>query len=156
MEPAGMIPTQRQIDLMDSKDRAHYPKQIRLTSSERRAKEDETRETQKHNDFIAFLHRHKRVFGYVHANPSKRSRIRPGWPDFTVICKVTLGQATKNAACLIEFKNPSGRLSKDQVNCFNELSNAGIDVFICTTHKDAIEQVLEYFELPLDLPDDKQ
>jgi len=147
-----MIPTQRQIDLMDPKDRAQFPKQIRLTSSERAAQQEETRESKKHDDFIAFLHRHKRVFGFVHANPSKRSRIRPGWPDFTVICKVAL----KNAACLIEFKNPSGRLSRDQVNCFNELSSAGIDVFICTTHKDAIEQVLEYFELPSDLPDDQQ
>jgi len=151
-----MIPTQRQIDLMDPKDRAQYPRAIRLTSSERKAQQEETRETQKHDDFIAFLRRHKRVFGFVHANPTKRSRIRAGWPDFSVFCKVALGNRLKTCACLIEFKNPNGRLSRDQINCFNELSTAGIDVFICTTHKDAIEQVLEYFELPSDLPDDQQ
>ena len=151
-----MIPTQRQIDLMDPRDRAQYPKKIRLTTSERKAAEDETRETQKHDDFISFLRRHKRMFAYVHANTSKRSTIRRGWPDFTVLCKVALGHRLKACACLIEFKNPGARLSRDQVEVFNELSSAGIDVFVCTTHKDAIAQVFEYFELPLDLPDDKQ
>jgi hypothetical protein len=151
-----MIPTQRQIDLMDPKDRAQLPKKIRLTSSERKAAEAETRESQKHDDFISFLRRHKRVFAYVHANPAKPSRIRRGWPDFTVLCKVALGHRVKTAACLIEFKNPGGGLSRDQVECFNELSSAGIDVFVCTTHQDAVLQVLEYFELPNNLPDDKQ
>lgn len=149
-----MIPTQRQIDLMDPRDRAQFPKRIRLTTSERAAKEDSERESKKHDDFISFLRRHKTVFAYVHANPAKRSTIRRGWPDFTVICKVAFGNRLKACACLIEFKNPGARLSRDQVQVFSELANAGIDVFVCTTHKDAIEQVLEYFELPPDLPDD--
>src|SRR6516225_9325340 len=140
-----MIPTQRQIDLMDARDRAQLPRRIRLTSSERIAQEDQSKETQKHNDFIAFLRRHKKVFAYVHANTAKRSTIRRGWPDFTVLCKVALGHRVKTAACLIEFKNPGGRLSREQVECFNELSSAGIDVFVCTTHKDAIAQIFEYF-----------
>ena len=151
-----MIPTQRQIDLMDQRDRAQFPKQLRLTSSERKAKEQETSERRIHDQFVSYLRLRKHLFGYVHANPSKRSTIRRGWPDFSVLCKVILGPRAKTTACLIEFKVPGGWLSPDQVECFEELSAAGIDVFVCTSVGDAIAQILEYFELPPEaLNDDK-
>lgn len=59
-----------------------------------------------------------------------------------------LGPRPKVSACLIEFKVLGGRLSPDQTECFEELSRAGIEVFICTTVGDAIAQLKEYFELP--------
>jgi hypothetical protein len=144
-----MIPNQRIIDLMDPKDREeNLPKPIRLTSSERRAADERKAELAMHNQFSAYLNLRKAVFGYVHANPRKRSTIRRGWPDFTVFCKVMLGPRPKTAAALIEFKAVGGRISPDQLQCFGELSAAGIDVVICTTTGDAIEQLIEYFELP--------
>lgn len=145
-----MIPTQRQIDLMDPKDREQFAPAIRLTTSERRAKEETEGEIKMHNKFIDYLRLRKHLFGYIHANPAKRSTIRRGWPDFTVLCKVMLGPRPKTAACLIEFKVPGGRLSPDQLECFGELSAAGIDVFVCTTDGDAIAQIIEYFELPVE------
>jgi hypothetical protein len=143
-----MIPTQRQIDLMDPKDRAQLPRAIRLTSSERRAADERKAELAMHDEFCSYLNLRKAVFGYVHANPRKRSTIRRGWPDFTVCCKIMAGPRPKTAAALIEFKALGGRISPDQFHCFGELTAAGIDVVICTTAGDAIEHLIEYFELP--------
>lgn len=152
-----MIPTQRQIDLMEPKDREQFAPAIRLTTSERRAKAEREGELSMHNKFIDYLRLRKHLFGFIHANPAKRSTIRRGWPDFTVFCKVMLGPRPKTAACLIEFKAPViGRFSDDQKECFGELSTAGIDVFVCTTVGDAIAQIIEYFELPVEaLSNDK-
>lgn len=148
-----MIPTQRQIDLMDPRDRTQFPKQLRLTSSERKAKDETDNERRMHDQFAGYLRLRKHLFGYVHANPAKRSRIRRGWPDFTVLCKVMAGPRPKTVACLIEFKVLGGRLSPDQLECFGELGTAGIDVFVCTSVGDAIAQILEYFELPTEALD---
>lgn len=153
-----MIPTQRQVDLMDPKDRVQLPKKIRATTSERKTQTEVKFERNMHNEFAGYLRLRKHVFGFVHANPSKRSTIAKGWPDFTVLCKVILGPPLRprTAVCLIEFKTPGGRLSPDQVERFNELATAGIDLFICTSVGDAIDQLIEYFELsPGRLSNDK-
>jgi hypothetical protein len=141
---------------MDPKDRAQYPRKVRLTTSERRAKNEREAEREIHNHFINYLRRHKKVFGFYHDEFGRRRTGRPGDPDFTVFCKIVIGGKLKVCACLIEFKVPGGRLTETQIHRFDELDAAGIDVFVCTSHKDAIEQVLEYFELPGDLPDDNQ
>jgi hypothetical protein len=143
-----MIPTQRQIDLMDPKDRAQFPKKIRLTTSERRAKNETEGEAKLDNQVRDYLRLRNRIFQFVRANPSKRSTIEPGWPDYAVFCKVMLGPRPKVAACLIELKAPGGRLSEIQVKKFGELEAAGIPVYVCTTLQDVIAQLKEYFELP--------
>lgn len=148
-----MIPTQRQVDMTAPADRVHYPKPFRLTTSERAAANEHKGELVLHDQFCSTLKRHNKIFGYVHANPRRKSTIRKGWPDFTVLCKIAFGHRPKNASCLIEFKMPGGRLSKDQLDCFGELSAAGIDVFVCTSLGDALAQLLEYFELPKEVFD---
>jgi VRR-NUC domain len=143
-----MIPTQRQIDLMDPKDREQFPKKIRLTTSERKAANEEKAERYLDKKFSDYLRLRKRIFQFVRANPSKRSTIEPGWPDYTILCKVAIGARIRTIACLIELKAPGGRLTESQIRKFAELETAGLPVYVCTTLKDAIEQLIEYFELP--------
>jgi len=143
-----MIPTQRQVDLMDPRDRAQLPKKIRLTTSERRAKNEFETERAIHKEFSKYLCLRNRIFQFVHADPSRRSTIRKGWPDFTVLAKILTFPGVRPVACLIEFKVPGGRLSADQVSCFAELELAGIPVFVCTSVADAITQLIEYFGIP--------
>ena len=142
------IPTQRQIDLMDPKDRAQFPKKIRLTTSERRAAKEAEGERKLHNEVSNWLRLRSRIFQFVHADPSRRSTIEPGWPDYTIICKIMLGPRPRPVACLIELKAPGGRLSEVQERKFAEIEAAGIPVYVCTTLADVIAQLLEYFELP--------
>src|SRR5215510_13770039 len=125
-----MIPTQRIVDRMIPEDRKQLPKQIRLTSSERQAKNEAENERKMHNQFSDYLRLRKQVFQFVHANPTKRSTIKRGWPDYTVICKIMARLRPRPVACLIEFKVPGGKLSPDQIQCFNELEVAGIPVYV--------------------------
>ena len=143
-----MIPAQRQIDLMDPKDRAQFPKKIRLTTSERRSANETKTERKMHDDFSGYLRLRNRIFQFVHADPSKRSTIEPGWPDYTVLCKIMLVPRPRPVACLIELKAPGGRLSEVQVKKFAELEAAGMTVYVCTSLADAMAQLKEYFELP--------
>lgn len=145
-----MIPTQRQVDLMDPKDRAQLPAKIRLTSSERRTKNERESERQMHTEFSGYLRLRNRLFQFIHADPTKRSRIEPGWPDYTVICKIIAIGRPRPVACLIEFKAAGGRLSEAQIKKFGELEAAGIPVYVCTTVGDAIQQLIEYFDLPIE------
>jgi hypothetical protein len=143
-----MIPTQRQIDLMDPQDAKQFPRKIRLTSSERRAEEEEKTEKQMHNKFSDYLRLRSKLFQFVHADPTKKSRIEPGWPDYTVICKIMLGPRPKPVACLIEFKMPGAILSDVQLAKFSQFERCGIPVYVCTSVGDAIQLLIEYFELP--------
>ena len=151
-----MIPTQRQVDLMDPQDRSQLPAKIRLTSSERRTKTETESERKMHSEFSGYLQLRKKLFQFVHADPSKKSRIEPGWPDYTVICKIMLGPRPKPVACLIEFKMPGAVLSGVQLAKFSQFERAGIPVYVCTSVNDAIHLLIEYFELPPEALDNER
>src|SRR5215475_325073 len=126
------------IDKMDPTDRASLPlpKKAKLTTSERRSLSETALERDMHNEFINYLRLRNRVFAYVHADPTRRSTIQKGHPDFTVFCKsIDPAGKPKTYACLLEFKVPGGRLSEAQINRCGELSKAGIDVYVVTSTK---------------------
>ena len=118
-------------------DRSQLPKAIRLTSSERQFQEERKRELAMHNEFSGWLNMRKGIFSYCHADPSRKSTIRKGWPDYTIL--------RKGRALCIELKVPINDLSNDQKDVFGELIATENDVFVCFSVGDAIRFTLDYF-----------
>ncbi len=60
-----------------------------------------------HVPFQKWLDFHK--IPYIYHRSDKKSGIRKGWPDFTVI--------SRGKVCCVEFKRPGQKLSSDQQGC---------------------------------------
>jgi predicted transglutaminase-like cysteine proteinase len=125
---------------MEPADRAKLPKQIRLTAAECSANNDRKRELTMHAEFARWLTLRKKVISYIQANPTKRSTIQKGHPDFTILYM--------NRCLMIEFKVPPNRLTPEQIERFSELSAAGNETIVCTSAGDAIQLVIERFNFP--------
>jgi len=88
-----------------------------------------------HLPFIDFL-RNKGLL-YIHADPTRKSTIQKGHPDFTVFL-------SGNRCVLIEMKEKErGRLSADQKKRISSLAFAGIFTHVCTDLATAKTVVLE-------------
>jgi hypothetical protein len=118
-------------------DRSQLPKALRLTSSERRFQEERKRELAMHNEFSGWLNMRKKIFSYVHADPSRKSTIRKGWPDYTIL--------HKGRVLCVELKVPVNDISEDQREVFAELTVTENDVFVCFSTGDAIRLTMDYF-----------
>jgi hypothetical protein len=120
-------------------DRSQLPKAIRLTSSEKAYQEQRRREIAMHNEFSGWLNMRRRIFSVIHADPARKSTIRKGWPDYTVL--------RGGRALCIEFKVPPNGLTSDQLDVFSELLTTGIDVYVCANVSDAIRITMEIFQI---------
>lgn len=97
-----------------------------------------------HNDFIAFLRRHE--LAYVHADPTRRSGLPSGHPDFLV--------TRRNRSLYVEFKVPPNQLMPNQVTYINWLTNVNHSEVIVVIEtepgaalKRASEVTTEFFSL---------
>lgn len=89
-------------------------------------------ERKMHHQFASWLRIHERgPIPFIHAAPNKKSTIRKGWPDFTVLYG--------NKVCCIEFKTDDGVQSKDQVECCADLNRVGTPCYLCRSVDVAIE-----------------
>lgn len=122
---------------IDPADLAKLPKEVRSSFTEQQGKKAKELERAIHSQFAGWLRTHKRLFSFNHADPTRASRMRTGWPDFSI--------HRNNRSLLIEFKVPPNKLTADQIEVFQELSDNGNEVTICTTLGDAIHLTFEYF-----------
>ena len=81
-----------------------------------------------HLPFIAWLR--IKELPYCHCNPTRRSTIAKGWPDFGIF--------HDGRHVFIEFKIPGGRLSEDQELCHRKLAAAGESVLVTSDLAEAI------------------
>jgi hypothetical protein len=109
-----------------------------LTTAEARAKHDLELERDLHSEFSGFLARN----GFnlvIHADPAKPSRIKPGWPDYSII--------RSNRILFIEFKVGRNTLSQVQETVVNELLAEGCTVRVLYSYEAATRATKEYFAL---------
>jgi hypothetical protein len=109
-----------------------------LTTDEALAKHDLELERDLHSEFSGFLARNgfKLV---IHADPTKPSRIKPGWPDYSII--------RSNRILFIEFKIGRNTLSQVQETVINELLAEGCTVHVLYSYEAATRATKEYFAL---------
>jgi hypothetical protein len=69
---------------------------------------------------------------YIHSRTDKRTTQRKGLPDYFVIGKETL---------VVELKTETGRLSSEQQQILDELSQRGVTCMVTSSVVDAIELV---------------
>jgi hypothetical protein len=112
---------------IDPKDRQPLGKHGRI-APEREAALAVTMEKATHGLFMQYL-RLNDIF-FIHSNFAKASRSTPGTPDF---CFCVNGQAMA-----VEFKTPTGRLSKDQERAIERMRSNGWAIEICTSLTEAI------------------
>lgn len=120
-------------------DRKQLPVKLRTTAADRRVKADSKLERQMHNQFSGWLYMRKKLVSKIHPDPTRKSTIEEGHPDYTLLCN--------NRCLMIEFKVPPNGVSNVQAERFAELNEAGNLVYVCTTLADAIELTLETFGL---------
>src|ERR1700756_1709828 len=125
---------------MEPAERAKLPKHIRLTAAECKAKNERKLELAMHDEFSRWLTLRKKFVSFIHANPTKRSTIQKGHPDFTIL--------SLNRSIMIEFKVPPNGLTADQMERFGELEAAGNTVIVCTSAGAAIQLVIKRFDFP--------
>ena len=128
------------LKIMEPADRAKLPEKVRLTAVERNAKAERELERDMHNEFSRWLTLRQKFVSFIHADPTKRSTIQKGHPDFTIL--------SMNRSIMIEFKVPPNSLTPDQIERFRDLTFAGNDVMVCTSAGDAIQLVIERFDFP--------
>jgi hypothetical protein len=109
-----------------------------LTTEKALAKHDLELERDLHSEFSGFLARNgfKLV---IHADPTKPSRIKPGWPDYSII--------RSNRILFIEFKIGRNTLSQVQETVINELLAEGCTVHVLYSYQAATRATKEYFAL---------
>jgi hypothetical protein len=92
-----------------------------------------------HADFNNFLHRHKDQIALVyHANPSRKSTITPGAPDYQIL-------SNSGATCFLEFKVGTNKLSPEQEVIIGRLRKAGFPVLVTGDYDEAIQFAQNYF-----------
>jgi hypothetical protein len=125
----GQIP-EPMLEKMEPADRRRLGK-AGLTMAERVAKEEIRAERQLHNQFSGFLNRHG--FFSVHADPTRKSTIRAGWPDYSVF--------KAGRVLFIEFKVGLNTLSTEQQSVVDGLKAGGFPVLITGDYQEAINAV---------------
>lgn len=90
---------------------------------------------------MAFCYRYS--LRYIQARTDRKSTLRRGWPDFTVLRPMQLLASDKvvnvTLAALLELKAKTGRLSIDQKKVAKELAEVGITVHVCFTYQAALD-----------------
>jgi hypothetical protein len=140
-DPASL--TKAQLERMAPEDRQVVAAAVGhpnagLTTQEAGAKHDLELERDLHSEFSGFLARNgfKLV---IHADPTKPSRIKPGWPDYSII--------RSNRILFIEFKIGRNTLSQVQETVINELLAEGCTVHVLYSYEAATRATKEYFAL---------
>jgi hypothetical protein len=140
-DPASL--TKDQLNLIVPEDRQVVAAAIGhpnagLTTEEALAKHELKLERDMHSEFSGFLARNgfKLV---IHADPTKPSRIKPGWPDYSII--------RSNRILFIEFKIGRNTLSQVQETVINELLAEGCTVHVLYSYEAATRATKEYFAL---------
>ena len=134
--------TEQQLARLDPHDRKKLGRRAR-TRAECLRMETARLERQIHAQFAGFCHRHG--VDVWHANPTRKSTIAKGLPDF--LCWRG-GQAVA-----VEFKTFPNKLSPEQETKFTELRAHGNTVHVCTetpTHSanhEAIRLITAFFNL---------
>jgi hypothetical protein len=121
---------------MDQADRKALGKAGR-TWQEITATNEHKSELDLHNDFINWLRRNQ--VHYIHANPTRRSTIREGAPDFYCM--------REGRVICIEFKVGHNYLSETQKAVVVELTEFQIPVFVCHDYETATSLVAKYFHI---------
>lgn len=94
-------------------------------------------EREVHNQFSSWLYRHG-FEDFYHSDPTRRSRIRVGLPDF--------GVYRDSRIIFIEFKVKPNGLSPDQEAVFERMGANGNVIIICYSYEEATKAVLEFFK----------
>jgi hypothetical protein len=130
-EPKRVLP-ENIVRRMSKEDREKYGVK---TNEEVDAEVEIKLERDLHNKFISFLKRHS--LGYYHADPSRKSTVASGLPDFGVF--------RGSRIIFIEFKIGKNTLSEVQKNriCVMLLDNN--TVCVCNGYAEAIRLVSEFF-----------
>lgn len=102
---------------------------------------NETKEL--HDPFESWLAFHE--VEYVHSRTDMKSTIESGWPDFT--CLKT-GPDGITRACLVEFKNRTGRIRKDQVDVIDRHRERNIPVLVTGNFLEACDFVKLHLLIP--------
>lgn len=99
-----------------------------LTLVEVFEKEARGEEIKTHNKFMDWC----RLNGvsFVHSRTDRKSTIRSGHPDFTLLWH--------GRGCCVEFKAPGGRLSEDQSEAIAELAKNGVPCLVTSDLSAAI------------------
>lgn len=103
-------------------------------------------EKELHDWLETWLDRHE--VSYVHARTDVKSTIQNGFPDF--LCFRATGEIV--LTCLVEFKNRTGKLRKDQVTCIADLAKRGIKVLVTGDFTEACAYVTKELCLPTTEP----
>jgi hypothetical protein len=110
---------EKYLKIMDPKDRQRLGKAGRTQKEIAHANYVKS-ERKIHDQFISFLRRHE--LPYVHSDPTKKSSIATGHPDFLV----TRGRI----GVYIEFKIPPNPLRKEQTDYINFLLKNANEVHV--------------------------
>ncbi len=102
---------------------------------------NETKEL--HEPFAAWLAFHEVEF--IHSRTDQKSTIESGWPDFTCI---KTGPDGITRACLVEFKNRTGKLRKDQVEVIDRHRGRNIPVIVTGDFLEACDFVKLHLLIP--------
>lgn len=130
----GPIP-EHFLRLMRPKERPSGPAGLTLEEAEE-AGEISLEVRDVHAPILAWLDFHQ--IPYVYHRTDRRSGIRQGWPDFTVLWQ--------GKGVCIEAKRPGGKLSKKQEEVAAALNQAGISLLVTSDPNAAISFVKQMLE----------
>lgn len=100
-----------------------------------------------HDQFERWLRVHEKgPIPYVHSRMDRKSTIRKGWPDFTIL-RGALPYNHSLGSCCVEFKMPGEALTDAQVEVHIELKAASVPVKTCYSVVEAIEFTREILGL---------
>jgi hypothetical protein len=133
----GIRPEQlsdQQWKLVAPAQRKRYGKTAR-TFAEIDAATERKNERADHDQFINYCN--LKGISYIHANPTRKSTIRVGWPDFSLFfC---------GRVAFIEFKGLGRQLTHEQDAIRRELEANGFFYFVAHSLSEAIDAVQTYF-----------
>lgn len=133
--PTGPFP-ERFLKCIAKEDRAPLGK-AGETIEEATARASVKLEREMHDQFAAWLT--LRNIPFIHALTHRKSTIKVGWPDFTLIYH--------GRTMCVEFKMPDGRLSQEQRNCMNHILSTKTDAWCLTSAKEAIDRTITFYDL---------
>ena len=106
-------------------------------------------ELQSHAEFLHWIKKLNRSLPTdkpllaVHADPTSKSGITPGWPDFSLFYLASF------LPLFIEFKRPhQGKLSHAQILIFRYIQSLGYNVYVAFSSYEAITTTQNHFNLP--------
>jgi hypothetical protein len=101
-------------------------------------------ENELHEIFATWLQHHE-IEG-VHARTDQKSTIESGWPDFTCM-KVGADEIPR--VCMVEFKNRTGKLRKDQVEVIDRLTARSLPVLVTGDFAEACDFVKTHLSIQI-------